>query len=850
MWSGVPVINGGFPVHSVSCTSFSFCVAVGGWSFAGADGIEFNGNTWSQPQELDPMKALTSVSCATTTYCVAVGPAGAYLFDGLQWSVLPGISGLDGFLTSVSCVSPSFCMAIGNVQGSSQSTTAYVLDGTTWAQSVQVSTSLNYMAVSCHSAVWCMAVGAGAELWDGNVWRQVEPPVQGSGNWLTVVSCPDASTCIAMDTTGNAWTFDGVGWTSESVFSNLTSSSISCVSATSCVVADAHGNIATFDGTSWTNGPTPLDPVSGTEGGPYLALACSDSTFCAAVDDGGNVWYDNFGTWTTSARQLIDNAALSLSCVSQSFCMAVDTNGDYLTFDGSTWTAPAPTIPYEIHLDSVSCVSADFCIATDYAGQTLAYNGSGWSASGSFGNGSSAQVSCTSATFCLAVGGTEAMTFDGTQWSAPMPVSAVGLLTVSCSSPKFCAAFDNGGNAYTFNGAIWNDEPSIVSPSGNNLVPSVSCPSDGFCVAVDAAGDGITYEGGGWNVHSGVDTVHGYLTGLDAISCSSPTFCVGVGYLGSSVDFDGSVWTMGQTSGSDTTNTVSCPTTTFCQTAETNGVVHTLYVDTTSVSASTNVPAATVGQAVTYTAAVTADESAIAAAPNRNVTFSVGSAVLCRATLVASTAQCHSTSAPAGNDQVVAAYSGDINFRASQTTVPLVVTKPPSITSRSTATFVKGKANTFDVTAHGYPKQVQFTETGTLPSGVTLTSAGVLSGTPTAIGGYSFTITASNGVVPNATQGFTLKVAKIKIATFSLGVATRGSPYSLQLTELGGVPPFTWAVTSPALPAGLSMTTAGRITGTVQSTVATGAHSVGISLHDSATPTHHVAIATLTITVN
>jgi len=130
MWSGVPVINGGFPVHSVSCTSFAFCVAVGGWSYGGTDGIAFDGHSWSSPQELDPVKGFSSVSCASTTYCVAVGGAGAYLFDGQQWTELSAIIGLDGSLTSVSCVSDSFCIAIGNVEGSSDTSTAYVLDNT------------------------------------------------------------------------------------------------------------------------------------------------------------------------------------------------------------------------------------------------------------------------------------------------------------------------------------------------------------------------------------------------------------------------------------------------------------------------------------------------------------------------------------------------------------------------------------------------------------------------------------------------------------------------------------------------------------------------------------------------
>ena len=48
--------------------------------------------------------------------------------------------------------------------------------------------------------------------------------------------------------------------------------------------------------------------------------------------------------------------------------------------------------------------------------------------------------------------------------------------------------------------------------------------------------------------------------------------------------------------------------------------------------------------------------------------------------------------------------------------------------------------------------------TGTLPTGLTLSSAGVLSGTPTQSGSFPVTLTATNGTLPNATQGFTVAV--------------------------------------------------------------------------------------------
>jgi hypothetical protein len=90
----------------------------------------------------------------------------------------------------------------------------------------------------------------------------------------------------------------------------------------------------------------------------------------------------------------------------------------------------------------------------------------------------------------------------------------------------------------------------------------------------------------------------------------------------------------------------------------------------------------------------------------------------------------------------------------------LTVNQAPAITSANTTIFSPNTAGSFTVTASGYPAAT-FTETGALPAGVTFSSAGVLSGTPTVSGGFPITITASNGISPNATQSFTLAVVGV-----------------------------------------------------------------------------------------
>ena len=79
-----------------------------------------------------------------------------------------------------------------------------------------------------------------------------------------------------------------------------------------------------------------------------------------------------------------------------------------------------------------------------------------------------------------------------------------------------------------------------------------------------------------------------------------------------------------------------------------------------------------------------------------------------------------------------------------------------------------GSAGSFTVTnTAGYPTGTTITKTGTLPAGVSFTDnhngTATIAGTPATgtEGSYPLTITASNGVSPDATQSFTLKITKV-----------------------------------------------------------------------------------------
>ncbi len=96
----------------------------------------------------------------------------------------------------------------------------------------------------------------------------------------------------------------------------------------------------------------------------------------------------------------------------------------------------------------------------------------------------------------------------------------------------------------------------------------------------------------------------------------------------------------------------------------------------------------------------------------------------------------------------------------------------PSFASADGVTFTPGVAGSFTVSALGLPVPT-LSLGGTLPAGVSFDPAtGLLSGTPLAgtTGAYPLTLTATNGIAPEAVQAFTLTVAD----TPSLTVTTAG----------------------------------------------------------------------------
>ena len=145
----------------------------------------------------------------------------------------------------------------------------------------------------------------------------------------------------------------------------------------------------------------------------------------------------------------------------------------------------------------------------------------------------------------------------------------------------------------------------------------------------------------------------------------------------------------------------------------------------------------------------------------------------------------------------------------------------PAITSANNATFALGGLGSFTFTATGSPTPTYSVSVGTLPPGLSLSSAGVLSGVPsTAVGSpFSFTVQASNGVAPAATQVFTLTVNQPPVFTSAASTTfVVGNAATYQVVATGSPAP-TFSITAGSLPPTVaSLSSAGLITAAPPST--------------------------------
>jgi hypothetical protein len=157
------------------------------------------------------------------------------------------------------------------------------------------------------------------------------------------------------------------------------------------------------------------------------------------------------------------------------------------------------------------------------------------------------------------------------------------------------------------------------------------------------------------------------------------------------------------------------------------------------------------GQSVTFTANVTSNTA------TGTVTFKDGSKSLGTATLSGGSATFSINSLAVGSHSITAVYGGDTYDNGStSSTISETVTKPVVVTT-SLPNGTKNANYSQTVSVSGGAAPYTWSISGA-PSWLSISSSGVLSGTPKTSGTYSFTVTIKDSLGNTASQSLSIKV--------------------------------------------------------------------------------------------
>ncbi len=360
-WSITPTPqpgSAGSTINNVSCTSPTFCVAVGDYSngLRGLSLVEtWNGRSWSVTPSPNPASAdgiwLNGVSCTSPEFCAAVGvqwinpTTGVFngytpyrtlieTWNGRAWSITPSPNpgGTYDYLQGVSCTSQFSCVTVG------------------W--------DLNGVGMNESDA------GSLVESWNGRTWTLIPSPDPGWDNSFWSVSCTNARSCMALlqfsttagsnpQTVVESW--NGRTWLVIPTPTPVDSSYIGglqdvfCTSPVFCVVVGSYVNksfvsetlVESWNGRTWSVVPS---PSPGTIWSVLDVVSCTIPTNCVAIggsNSGGTTSQTLIESWNGETWSVTPGpstvGSFGLSCPTSTFCVGVGS--------GTVETGTTPTPP-------------------------------------------------------------------------------------------------------------------------------------------------------------------------------------------------------------------------------------------------------------------------------------------------------------------------------------------------------------------------------------------------------------------------------------------------------------------------------------------------------------------------
>ena len=222
-------------------------------------------------------------------------------------------------------------------------------------------------------------------------------------------------------------------------------------------------------------------------------------------------------------------------------------------------------------------------------------------------------------------------------------------------------------------------------------------------------------------------------------------------------------------------------------------------VSVNPLPAASPIPGATLGKPYSTVLAATAGSPPY--------TFSVSGALPAGLTFTGATATITGTPTASGAFPL-AILVADAKGCSSSTPQTLVVCAPITVSPATLSAGSTGVATSRTLTAAGGTAPYAFAITsGALPAGLTLSPAGVITGNALQTGTFTFTVTATdaNGCTGSRAYTWTLNCPALSLNPTTFAGVTIGDPLARTLTTTNAAGAVAYAVTSGALPAGLTL---------------------------------------------